>query len=72
LLKSAPIVGLNESENLLCSKFWIIDVFPTPESPIATTLTKHFFSPLLIYGDAATSKVGSSVLSMFDFSIKNK
>jgi len=48
LLKSAPIVGLKLSEKRLCSNIYISDVLPTPESPIATTFTKHFFSPLFI------------------------
>jgi len=54
LLKSAPIVGLKLSVNRECSNIYIREVLPTPESPIATTFTKHFFSPLLIDGDAAT------------------
>ena len=56
LLKSAPIVGLKFSVNLLCSNIWIKEVFPTPESPIATTFTKHFFSPLFMDGDAPTER----------------
>ena len=51
LLKSAPIVGLKLSVKRECSNYYISDVLPTPESPIATTLTKHFFSPRLICGD---------------------
>jgi len=46
LEKSAPMVGLKFSVNLLCSNIWIRLVFPTPESPIATILTKHFLSEL--------------------------
>ena len=40
LEKSAPIVGLNCSENVLCSNIYISEVLPTDESPITTTLTK--------------------------------
>ena len=50
LLKSAPMVGLKLSVKRACSNIWIKEVFPTPESPMATTFTKHFFSGMAVGG----------------------